>query len=573
MTAPNHSALFAPRRFASHLRLVWELRLMTGANRYRRVSNAAPAALGMVVLLGVAAALGVGAYSLLAYPAVAASPLWSRFLLRAVTFLVSLVFVIWPVLSAGVDEHSELSRFATFPIRPIELFVASSLSALLEPRSLVFYPPIVGAMLGYAAQRPFPLVQGLGLVAAYFLFNVAWGRASLTLVLNVLRHRRSAEILGLFFLGSLFLASLAPPVDVSWLYALFREGAGLGAMGAVDEQFVRATARALGAMPPCALALGLEHLAHFQDRRALGELLLLLFGAGAGFALSFVLLVRFYRNTARPARRTRESANRDRSARDGALWAMIEREASDFVRNPKARLLCAVPFFLCILLRLVHARDLAAAALGEPADCWLVGVICSYAALVVGANFAQNVFAYDGPGLALLWAAPVPLRTLFVAKNAVHAAGTMLISLVLVTFYGLYVQPVGLAEVAVGLLAPAVELPVLLCAGNFLSVLAPRKFHASLRRRDRPPPLATFVGLLTASVAMAPVGVVLRLAGDRRPGADTLLALAAVAGLAWYAWARLLPRACAVLEARRETVLRLVTRDPSCATSPHAPPA
>ena len=159
-----------------------------------------------------------------------------------------------------------------------------------------------------------------------------------------------------------------------------------------------------------------------------------------GFGLSFVLLVRFYRWTARPAPRGKDEASTARTARDVALWAMLEREASDFVRNPKARLLCAVPFFLCILLRLVHARDLAAAALGPVADCVLVAVICSYAALVVGANFAQNVFAYDGPGLALLWAAPVPLRTLFVAKNAVHAGGTMIIALVLVAFYGVYVQ-------------------------------------------------------------------------------------------------------------------------------------
>ncbi|MBI5544642.1 MAG: hypothetical protein HY901_12185 [Deltaproteobacteria bacterium] len=563
MTPTVHRSLFAPRRWASHFLLIWQLRLMTGANRYRQLSSAAPAALGLAVLLGVSLALGLGAYALMAHPAVAASARWSRFLLRFIAFLVSVVFVVWPVLSAGVDEHSELSRFVTFPIRPIELFLASSLSGLIEPRALVFYPVMIGTALGYAAHRPFPALEGTALLAAYFAFNVAWGRASLTLVLNVLRHRRSAEILGVLFLGGLFLASLAPPIDVSWLSGLFKDDGGfVAALGTVDDRFVLATSKALGNMPPCALAIGLEALAREEYREGMAALLWLLFGTAVGFGFSFWLLVRFYKGTARPARPSAaRTAARAARARDGAIWALIDREASDFVRNPKARLLCSVPFFLCILLRFVHARDLAAAALGPSADTWLVAVLCSYAALVVGANFAQNVFAYDGPGLALLFATPVPLRSLFVAKNVVHAAGTLVVSLALIVFYALYVHPLGPGEIAVGLLTPLVELPVLLGAGNFLSVLAPRKFHASLRRRDRPPAMATSVGLLAAAAAVAPLGLLLRLLGEGRPGAVHLAALLAMAAALWFAWSRLLPRASELLAARRETVLRLVMRE------------
>jgi ABC-2 type transport system permease protein len=544
-----------------HLLLVWQLRLMTGANRYRRISGAAPALLGLLLLVGVAGAMGVGMYALLSHPVIAASPRWSRFLLRLATFLISVVFVVWPVLSAGVDEHTELTRFATFPIRPIELFVASSISGLFEARTVVFYPAIAGAVLGYAAQRPFPLLPGLALTAAYIVFCVAWGRAGLTLVLNVLRHRRSAEILGMVFLGGLFLATLAPPVDVSWLYDLFGRGAGFAGLADVDDKFVIATSKALGGLPPCALAVGIEALARGDGHRALIEFLVLSFFTLVGSALSFWLLVRFYKGTARPQKRRIDRVSEAGRARDGALWALLDREASDFLRNPKARLLCAVPFFLCILLRLVHARDLADAAFGPTADAWLLAVLCSYAALVVGANFAQNVFAYDGPGLALLFAAPVPARSLFLAKNAVHAGGALLVSLLLVAFYGVYVHPIGLAEAAVGVLAPLVELPVLLAVGNVLSVLAPRKFHASLRRRDRPPAMATFVGLAAAAAAVAPVGLLLRLAGEERPGVFALCCLMLVAAGLWSAWSRLLPWDCELLEARRETVLRLVMRE------------
>lgn len=560
MTARAHSVL-SPRRWASHLALVWQLRLMTGSNRYRQLAGAAPALVGMIVLVAVGLGLGLGSYAVLSHPAIAASPRWSSFVLRLICFLVSTVFVVWPVLSAGVDEHSELSRFATFPIRPIELFVASSISGMVEPRALVFYPAVIGSALGYAAQRPLPGLEAGFLITAFFVFNVAWGRAGLTLVLNVLRHRRSAEILGVLFLGGLFLASLAPPVDMTWLRSLFEEGGALAGLDKVDDKFVVATSAALARIPPGGLAVGLEALARGNPQRAFVELLGLLFWAGLGFALAFWLLVRFYRGTARPAK-PREERLRGRSrARDGALWALLDREASDFIRNPKARLLCSVPFFLCILLRLVHARDLAAAGLGPAADAWLVAVLCSYAALVVGANFAQNVFAYDGAGLALLWAAPVPLRTLFVAKNAVHALGTFIVAVALTAVYAVYVHPLGLFEVGVGLLAPLAQLPVLLASGNFLSVLAPRKFHASLRRRDRPPALATFLGLAAALLAMTPTGLVLRSLEGQRPGPGHLLALAATAILGWVLWALALPRAVTLLEGRRETVLRLVMRE------------
>ena len=40
-----------------------------------------------------------------------------------------------------------------FPITSLRLMLASTLASLLEPRSLVFYGPLVGATLGYFSIR------------------------------------------------------------------------------------------------------------------------------------------------------------------------------------------------------------------------------------------------------------------------------------------------------------------------------------------------------------------------------------------------------------------------------------
>jgi ABC-2 type transport system permease protein len=551
----------SPVSFLGHLRLITGLRLNTAANRYRHRSGAVAGAAGIAAVIAIGSALGSGAYWVMSHPAVGDSPLWSSLLLRLFAFMVSTVFIAWPLLSAGVDEHSELSRFATFPISPLRLFTASSLSALVEPRALVFYPVIAGAALGFSRNYPVPAGPMAALLFAYALFNIAWGRAGLTLVLNVLRHRRSAEILGAVFIAFLFLPLLAPPADVAWLYQLMQKGVAI-AQSAQQKLNLDAMHRGLGRIPPCALARGLEQASlgnSFGVWVYLGELLTF---AAIGFALSYRLLLRFYAGTAKPAPppRARRLLAPGRS-RDGALWALIDREASDWLRNPKARLLIAVPFFLCILLRFSSARELAEALRGPAADVWLIVGLTSYAGLVVGANFAQNVFAYDGPGLALLYAAPVELRSVFAAKNLVHAGAALSVGLLLEAFYATYVHPITWGTALVGVVALAGQIPVLLAVGNTLSVIAPRKFHASLRRRDRPPALATALGLGSAALAVLPAGLAVQSLGRETPGAAPVIALAAVAAATWmlYLWA--LPRACALLESRRETVLRLIVRE------------
>ncbi len=564
MATSEFAAAARPQRvgFFAHLCLIGSLRLWTSANRIRSAAGAAPVALGAAWLVFTAAWLGAGGYWLMTRPSVAASLLWSSFLLRFVFFVMSAVIVTWPVLAAGVDESSELSRFATFPLTSLRLFLASTLCALFEARSLVFMPAVIGAAWGYWQQRPFPALHGAVHLFAFFALNVAWSRAALTLLLNVLRHRRSAEILGTGFLSLLLLVAFAPPlpIDFGWLRQALEGAVALGEDPRLAERLAVGRA-AFGQMPPGFCAVGIE-LAARGDLATSGVLAALtLCVALVGLALAYLLLVRFYRTPARPTRPRQERVAPPGSARDGAFFALLDRELSDWLRNPKARLLSAVPFFLLILLRFVRAPDLARAVVGDAGDAWIVAALCFYSGLVVGPNFAQNAFAYDGPGLALLFAAPVPLRRIFLAKNLVHGGGALLVALLLTAFYGVYVHPIGPAVSLFGLLALLVQLPMLLGVGNFLSVLAPRKFHASLRRRDRPPVVSTVVGLACAGVGLAPVVVLLRRLGSSPPGPLALSALGVLALFAFAGYRASLPWAVALLEARRETVLRLVTRE------------
>lgn len=566
-----------PHPFALHrqMALVWKLRLTIAANRFRGRQGSLLAATGSIALVGASSALGFGLFSLFSAPALAADPIWTHFLLRLATFLISAIFIVWPILSAGVDEQSELTRFTLFPIRPFRLFLSSTLASFFEPRALFFWPLTLGLVLGYGAHRPFCLPAALAVTVAFFAFNIVWGSVALTFVLNLLRHRRSAELIGLFFIMALLGAALLPPlpVDLGWVHALLGEdgGAGTGALADTQALALRLT-HALGRTPPGVLATSLEALALNpppdagrsleQTLHALGRLALPLHILTlVGLALSYRLLLAFYRGTAQPSPRDRQARHRRNLLTGDALWLFAERELSDLLRNPKARLLLAVPFFLCILLKLVSARDLAEAFLDQSADAWLLYALCSYASVVVTTNFSQNSFGYDGAGLALLFAAPAPTRKLLFAKNAVHALVALAAALLLTLFYALYAGLPTAASLWVGLFAMAGQLPLLLLAGNALSIVAPRKFHASLRRRDRAPLLSTLVGFAAVCLALAPSALVLRAMGRSGPSAVTLACLALIAALCLLLYARLVRRTAQLLDARRETVLQLVLRE------------
>src|SRR5207249_125012 len=130
--------------------------------------------------------------------------------------------------AAGVDDHSELSRYSAFPISSLRLMIASTFASLFEPRSIVIYAPVTGTALGYLKLHPpSSLPLALALFLAFVAFNAALSRIGLHIVLNVLRQHRSAELIGGFFVVTLVACSFIPPIDTSWLNGI---GAGLTAI-------------------------------------------------------------------------------------------------------------------------------------------------------------------------------------------------------------------------------------------------------------------------------------------------------------------------------------------------------
>src|SRR6218665_2756233 len=399
--------------FFRHLWLLWGLRLNIGLNQG---SGRSPLLAVGAFLLSSAPAWGLGVtfYGLMRLPAVAQNDVWPFFILNLLCFTTAAVWVTWPLMSAGVDDHSELSRYAAFPISPFRLLIASTGASLLEPRALVFYAPLTGAALGYASMHPVRLKAfALLLYVLFALLNAAWSRVGLYVVLNVLREKHSAQLLGGGFVLFLVGASLIPPIDTSWLTAV-----GEGGVDKLDMAIIVDATLALGRGPPGLFGDALLELSYGYRHNALADGLGMLFFTVMGLGIAYALLLRFHRGVGRAGPVGKVAKDGDPFAHTRSRFTtLLVREALDLWRNPRARLLAAVPFVLAILLKLTSGRGLLEFAVGASADAWLMGGLCIYGAVVMASTFSQNTFAYDGHGLALLIAAPVELGDVLRAKN------------------------------------------------------------------------------------------------------------------------------------------------------------
>jgi ABC-2 type transport system permease protein len=459
------------------------------------------------------------------------------------------------VLSAGVDDHSELSRYAAFPISSFRLMIASTIASLFEPRALVFYGPLVGASVGYVANNPphHPLLV-LTAFFAYVMFNAALSRVGLHLVLDVLRQKRSAELIGGGFVITLFAASFIPPVDTSWLLNLQTAG-----VAAVPDTLVENAVLALGRFPTGAFAVALSStrlVNAFAETAWLVEL------TAFTLVIAWGLLIDFHRQAGRGGAQTSTARQANPFAHTRSLFStLVAREALDLWHNPRARLLAAVPFVLGILFRLLSGRDLFVFFLGDTADAWLLAGLSVYGAIVLGSTFSQNAFAYDGQGFSVFLTSPLELGSVLKAKNFVHATAGAGLAFAVAIFYLGYFRHGTALDAAVAAASVATLIPMLLTFGNFLSVYFPVKFHANMKRRDKLPFIASMIGVGGAGLGTWPMAQALRACETSGPTLDTVGLGVTAASIAWLVYRATLPLALRALSVRRELILRAVTRE------------
>ncbi len=519
----------------------------------------------LVMVATLAVGLGVGSYLLFStVPLITASRIWTAFFLGLYCFLIGLFWVLWPLVAAQVDEAYELGRFLHYPVRPARLYLIQTAVALAEPSVIFFYLALVGAGLGLAQTlQPGPFAT-VGLMVCFALMNVAVGRGLLSLFLNVMTSRRSAEILFATFGAALGVAALLPPVDASWLFSQ------LESMATAAPEDLGEIIRATGAVtdtPPGWLAYGLRAAAMGRTTTAVSTALGMVTVGAVAWLAGLMLLKRFYRGgrgllAARPKPASPSTMTPHPGWRlpgvSEFVSAVFQKEWRTMTSNPKGRMVFAVPFFLLILLKVVGAPALLEYLWGSTWAALLLALLGLYVLAVLSGQFFAAGFGYDGQGVRLVFLTPAPPESWLRGRNLAQAAFATVQFLGLgLAVYGLLSQTSS-AGLALPLLGFPFGLLVLLAVGNLLAASHPQRYHLSLARRDRPQPAAALTVLAAlASVSLSVSGALLAARLTSLPAAVTLAPLVGIGALLYRL---LLPVAARRTWANRDRILTAIAR-------------
>ncbi len=457
------------------------------------------------------------------------------------------VFLAWlivPIMVAASTSTGDFRELLRFPLR-FSAFVALSLAyALFDPAVLTACFWLICVAAGVVVARPDAFLWIAPAFAGLATVCLLLGRLVLMALERLLMRRRGRELFFLVFIALIFSAQLLGISADDW-----GEGAA---------EYVRPYLFLGLALPPGLVYVAVKAAVQGDPLDALAAAAALVGYAG----LLFVLLSRRLRAQYRceeagdgfssSAATAPVEAGWALPGMPGQLAALVEKEIRYAARNGFVMLNLVVPLFVPAVMGLAAraGEELPPVFQQDPGTLFLASVGYMF---VVVMHLAANHFAFEGPGIQFLFAAPVSFRSVVLAKNVAYAAAitaeTMLIWLVLATL--------GHAPGPTATLVVLSGLPFLLLAqlsaGNLLSLHFPRRFDFG-KFKQRQSGMSVLLGLLQQVVTLAVAGGTYALARwmDR-------LWLAAVVYMIWGAALWQVYRAvldhCADLAARKREEL------------------
>jgi ABC-2 type transport system permease protein len=453
--------------------------------------------LGGMVVLGVAARLAPG---------------WAEATATGVFTVVSLVWVVGPVVAASLDDQLDPRRFELLPVSSTRLAWGLLVAGLIGPGGVATVLVLVGgSLLGFADAVTAVPVIAAATVAVLLVATSA--RMLVTLLTDLLRSRRTQEVAGLVVLVLLVLPALSS--------TLF--GPGVVPAGALDRVL-----SALGWLP--AGALGRSVWAFAAGRWGIGWLSLG-YGVAALVLVAWVYGVALDRLATRPEGRGSARAVRGDTLRPariplpaGPVGAVTAKELKYLRRDVRARGQLLGGLIGVVVLATVGSLRL----LGSEYAPYLGTMMAGF--LVLG--LVPNQFGFDGGsfwGYVTLSRDPTEILK---GKNL--ALGGFVLACALVGAVAGAAIGGTPAHLPVAVLAAAAVILLWLAVGNVTSILGPFPLPEgnlfAARGTTGEAFVATMVGLGVAGVLHGPVVVGVGLTVWRSgPGWGTLSALLAVA--------------------------------------------
>jgi ABC-2 type transport system permease protein len=188
------------------------------------------------------------------------------------------------------------------------------------------------------------------------------------------------------------------------------------------------------------------------------------------------------------------------------LAALIEKEVLVLSRSPRFRLIfgMACLFSVVIFFPLAFGR-----AHSSPLAENFLPAVTGYGLLIVGETLLWNCFGFDRRAAQLYFVSPVPLATVFRAKNIVAAFVVGLMTLVVSLLGSLVGRGSSPRDLISTFLMMAVLTVFFVSFGNFTSVALPRPIDPNQALKNQNNAKASALLLVCAVILVIPMGLAL----------------------------------------------------------------
>ncbi|MEJ2008263.1 MAG: hypothetical protein P8Z30_08930 [Acidobacteriota bacterium] len=480
---------------AGQLRLIAGLRWRIFVNSLRtgrgKVDLAGRVFFGLTIaggVLGLGVVLGAASWEAFhsGHPEILAGGLW-------------FIFLVWqflPIFVTGFGAQADMGLLLRFPL-PYSGFVLLTLAyGLLDPVSIAALYWLVMILAGIAIAAPGLLLWAIAALAAFAAVNLLLSRAVFAWLDRWLAQRRTREILGIVFFLLLMSLQFIQPISERW-----------GKQATLE---IHRFAPVESVFPPGMAASAIEGAQLGQDGlalMALGSLAVL--GLAFAWVLNIRLRAQYRGEQLSEAPREKVAATRKTVHKGWRLAglsppvaALLEKDLRYLVRNTAQYLTLAVPLILVFVFGLQGGGSGEGPAMPLASSSFFFPAAVAYCMLIV-LGPAFNALGFDGPGVAMLFAAPVRFRDVMIAKNVLYTL--VLVLEIAAVFVGISFVRGGVdpAIAAVTLSAVFFALPLNFAVGNLVSLHFPRRLQFGSIRRQRASGMAV---LLTFSTQLAIMG-------------------------------------------------------------------
>jgi ABC-2 type transport system permease protein len=423
--------------------------------------------------LGLGVGLCAAAYSL------ASRASWQY--LPILFWVVSILWLMFPVVVASFQEQSDLGILLRFPVRFGSYFLLHLISGLMDGSTIIGLLCCLGVWLGIAMARPDLYLWAALSLSVFAFFNILLVRAVFAWIDRWLAQRKTREILGLVFMllvvSLLVINSVVNQKHYEGWESHTEEAAPL--RGALDKYapLLKTANMVQQWLPP---GLGARTLLGATEQKPVAEFaslsMLGFWAVLAGSALGGRLKAQYR------GQNLSWAPSRGKAIGRGGGWtlggsgpfpAVVEKELRSLMRTVPLLWAVSVPVLFVLVIAGVFHRSPSSDISSFP---YAFPLCVAYALLGFTGLFYNNLGA-EGAGIQLLFLSPTPIRTVLLAKNLLHSALFVLVGFAagVLSCLRLGVPPfVVLADTVAWLVF---ALPCNLAAGNILSLTTPYRIH------------------------------------------------------------------------------------------------